>query len=55
MAWFTGLNKITVNNSPFEHRLDIVCVCVCVYVCVLGRVQLFATPWTVARQAPLAT
>ena len=22
-------------------------------VCVLGRVQLFATPWTVARQAPL--
>ena len=31
-----------------------VCVCVCVCVCEsLSRVQLFATPWTVARQAPL--
>jgi len=30
------------------------CVCVCVCVCEsLSRVQLFATPWTVARQAPL--
>ena len=32
------------------------CVCVCVCVCVraraLSRVQLFATPWTVAHQAP---
>ena len=26
----------------------------CVYVCVLSRVQLFAAPWTVAHQAPLA-
>ena len=37
--------------------LDPVCVCVCVCVCarVLSRfshVQLFATPWTVAHQAP---
>ena len=24
------------------------------YVCVLSCVQLFATPWTVARQAPLS-
>ena len=33
------------------------CVCVCVCVCVcesLSRVQLFATPWTVALQAPLS-
>ena len=36
-----------------------VCVCVCVCVClcacvhVLSHVQLFATPWTVARQTPL--
>ena len=32
------------------------CVCVCVCVCVksLSCVQLFATPWTVARQAPLS-
>ena len=32
------------------------CVCVCVCVCVcepLRHVQLFATPWTVAHQAPL--
>ena len=29
----------------------------CVYVCAqpLGRVQLFASPWTVALQAPLST
>ena len=34
-----------------------VCACVCVCVCVLscfGHVQLFAIPWTVARQAPLS-
>ena len=33
------------------------CMCVCVCVCVLSRfsrVQLFATPWTVARQASLS-
>ena len=29
-------------------------VCVCVCTCVLSCVQLFVTPWTVARQAPLA-
>ena len=33
-----------------------VCVCVCVCVCVLvaSHIQLFATPWTVACQAPLS-
>ena len=43
-----------------------VSVCVCVYVCVsvyvsthththtLNHIQLFVTPWTVARQAPLS-
>ena len=32
------------------------CVCVCVCVCPreLSRVRLFATPWTVANQAPLS-
>ena len=33
------------------------CVCVCVCMCVLSHisfVQLFATPWTVAHQAPLS-
>ena len=29
-------------------------VCVCVCVCVLSHVRLFATTWTVARQAPLS-
>ena len=29
-------------------------MCVCVCVCVLSRVQLFATPQTVAHQAPLS-
>ena len=28
------------------------CVCVCVCVKLLSRVRLFATPWTVAYQAP---
>ena len=30
------------------------CVCVYVYVCMLTCVQLFATPWTIAHQAPLS-
>ena len=35
----------------------IVYVCVCVFMCMLSHfrcVQLFATPWTVAHQAPLS-
>ena len=32
----------------------LVCVCARVRVCSLSRVQLFATPWTVSRQAPLS-
>ena len=31
-----------------------VCACTCVYGCVLSCVWLFATPWTVAHQAPLS-
>ena len=30
-----------------------VCVCVYVFVCMLSCVWLFATPWTIAHQAPL--
>ena len=30
------------------------CVCVCVCVRVLSHVQLFETPWIVARQIPLS-
>ena len=29
-------------------------VCVCVYAESLSRVQLFATPWTIARQDPMS-
>ena len=29
-------------------------MCVCARAHALGRVQLFVTPWTVARQAPLS-
>ena len=31
------------------------CVCVCVCVSSLSHVQLIATPWTIACQAPLST
>ena len=31
----------------------VLCVCVCVCMCVLGHVQLFMTPWTVAHLGPL--
>ena len=31
-----------------------VCVCVCVCACALNHVQLFATLWTIAHQAPLS-
>ena len=34
--------------------ISVLCVCLCVCVCVLSRVQLFATPWSVACQAPLS-
>ena len=30
------------------------CVCVCVCMCVFSHIWLFATPWTVACQAPLS-
>ena len=30
-----------------------VCVCVCRHACTLSHIRLFATPWTIARQAPL--
>ena len=34
------------------QKLDL---CVCVVVKSLGHVQLFVTPWTAARQAPLSS
>ena len=47
-----------------NNQIEYVCIYMCVYryththICThaqfLGRVQLFATPWTVAHQAPLS-
>ena len=37
--------------SPARFLQPRVCVCVCVFSCI----QLFATPWTVAHQAPLVS
>ena len=36
------------------HTCKCVCVCVCVRAQLLCCVQLFETPWTAARQAPLS-
>ena len=34
-----------------DTKDNTLCMCVCVGVCMLSRVGLIATPWTVARQA----
>ena len=41
------LKPVLINLSPDSHSL-------CVFVSMLSHVQLFAAPWTVARQAPLS-
>ena len=48
--------KATVIDICCKRGRVCVCVCVCVYICiyVLSHVCLFATPSTVARQAPLS-
>ena len=55
---FIRLFQTLASESPSDKPMGQVgCVCVCVCVCVLGRfshVQPFATPWTVAHQAPLS-
>ena len=38
----------------FYLQIHCVCVCVCVCTCMLNHAQLFATPRTVAHQAPLS-
>ena len=52
---FKSLNH-RFKTLPNDHLC--VCVCVCVRACAraphLSRVQLFATPWTVACHAPLS-
>ena len=43
----------SMNHFELISELHIGCKVVCVCVCMLSCVLLFATPWTVARQAPL--
>ena len=45
--------KDILTHYVAETRGHCVCVCVSVCMCVLSCVGLFATSWTVARQAPL--
>ena len=68
--WSGDLLKVMIMIKPMGTYSDgtilcvCVCVCVCVYVCVcvcervcagmLGHVRLFASPGTVACQAPLS-
>ena len=49
----TGLEKVSFHSNPKERRCQrIFKVKVKVKVKLLSRVRLFATPWTVAHQAP---
>ena len=64
MCWHEYLSSILSSwplisyLSLYLHTRHLLCSCVCVCarvrVCSLSRVQLFATPWTVSRQAPLS-
>jgi len=56
-VWVCVCKGVCVCVGIFKLTLPYpLCVCVCVCVCVLAlsQVRLFATPWTVARQAPLS-
>ena len=47
-----------VSGRGSERESVCVCVCACVrevHACMLSHVQLFATLWTIARQASLST
>ena len=53
---WTQVSCITCIAGGFftsSHWEDCICICTCTYL--LSHVQLFATPWTVAYQAPLST
>ena len=40
--------------AVYWQMTNVGCVCVCMCACVLNCVQLFMTPWTVVRRAPLS-
>ena len=48
-----GLGGLKQEKEKFFQHLLVMHMCACAQS--LSRVQLFATPWTVARQAPLST
>ena len=48
-----GKPKFIYSGTERERESVCVCVCVCARARALSHVQLFATPWTVACQAPL--
>ena len=56
LSWETNINYIytlTIDlELNFQNALHVIRRCLCI--CVLNHVQLFATPWTVAQQAPLS-
>ena len=52
--FLSGETKGFLNFSDIPSSLCVcVCACVCACVCVFSCVRIFATPWTVAFQAPL--
>ena len=53
--WKSSISE-SLFNSTLLHFITCVCVCVCVcmHTHLLSHVQLFATIWTVAHQAPLS-
>ena len=46
--------QIERKHSEIASHVTEVSSCLCVHAKSLSRVQLFATPWTVAHQAPLS-
>ena len=53
-AWLCASVMLTWGNLGMEDMKNTLHMCVCACVCSLSHVQLFATPWTVAHQAPLS-
>ena len=55
---YLKVTQIYCNSGDQKLKIGLVllcvCVCVCVCVCALSHVWLFATLWTVDRQAPLS-
>ena len=53
-AWRAAVYGVTKNWTQLSNWLTDWCVCVCVCTRSLNCIWLFATPWTITRQAPLS-